>query len=75
MVLDQAHTIYAQKKTRDYGHLHTTLEHTVMTQHSVKKGLQVFGKAGIEAVLQEIKQIHYRHVIEPIKPNSLTHKE
>ena len=25
------------RKLRDYGHLHTTLEHTAMTQYSVKK--------------------------------------
>jgi hypothetical protein len=41
-----------------YGHLHTTLESTAMTQHSMKKGLKVFGAAGTEAVLKELKQLH-----------------
>jgi hypothetical protein len=51
------------RKPRDYGHLHTTLEHIVMTQYSVKKGLKVFGEAGVEAVLQELQQLHDRKVI------------
>ena len=45
-------------KPRDYGHLHATtdgnfnatLESIAMTQHEMRKGLQVFGKAGEDAV-------------------------
>jgi hypothetical protein len=62
------------RKPRDYSHLHTTLEHTVMTQYSVKKGLKVFGEAGVEAVLQELQQLHDRMVIRPVLPSSLSYQ-
>jgi hypothetical protein len=39
------------RRPRDYGHIHMTLESTVMTQHSMKKGLKIFGEAGTTAVL------------------------
>ena len=54
-------------KPRDYSHLHVTLEGTVMTQHNIKKGLQVFGEAGVEAVLKELNQLHERGVLKPTK--------
>jgi Reverse transcriptase (RNA-dependent DNA polymerase) len=63
------------RKPRDYGHLHTTLEHTVMTQYSVRKGLKIFGEAGVEAVLQELQQLHNRKVIRPVLSSSLTYQE
>lgn len=53
------------RRLRDYGHIHTTLESIVMTQHSVKKGLQIYGHAGVEAVLSELQQLHDREVMEP----------
>ena len=46
------------RKPQDYGHLHTVLAHTVMTQHSLKRGLTLFGNEGVEAVLKELKQMH-----------------
>ena len=55
------------RKPCDYSHLHATLEGIVMTQHNVKKGLQVFGEAGMEAVLKELNQLHERGVLEPKK--------
>jgi hypothetical protein len=50
---------------RDYGHLHTTFESIVMTQHSMKKGIKLFGEAGVDAVLKELQQLHDRKVLEP----------
>jgi hypothetical protein len=38
-----------------------------MTQHSIKKGLQIFGEAGADAVVSEMQQLHNRSVIEPKK--------
>jgi hypothetical protein len=38
------------KAPRDYKHAHVTLENIVMTQHSIKKGLKLYGEAGAEAV-------------------------
>jgi hypothetical protein len=46
------------RRPRDYGHLHAMLEHTTMTQYTINKGLKVFGEAGTEAVLSELKQLH-----------------
>lgn len=63
------------RKPRDYGHLHTTLEHTCMTQFSVKKGIKEFGQAGIDAVLSEMKQLDDRNVIVPCAQNTLTREE
>jgi hypothetical protein len=46
-----------------------------MTQHSIKKGLEVFGDADKEAVLSEMKQLHDMGVAEPKKANMLTQEE
>jgi hypothetical protein len=58
---------------RDYGHMHATLEHTVMTQHSMKRGIKEFGEAGVDAVLKELQQLHDRKVLEPV--SSRQHNE
>ena len=63
------------RKPRDYGHIHTTLEHTVMTQMSMKKGIKEFGDAGVDAVLNELQQLHDRKVLEPKLANELTREE
>jgi hypothetical protein len=63
------------RKPRDYGHIHTTLEHTCMTQYSVKKGLKEFGAAGTDAVVAEMRQLDERGVIEPKSPQMLTASE
>ena len=41
------------------------LRHTVLTQYTLKKGLQVFGTAGVEAVNKELLQLHDHKVGEP----------
>jgi hypothetical protein len=41
----------------------------------MKKGIKLFGKAGIEAVLQELRQLHDRSVIEPKSAKDLSHEE
>ena len=61
------------RKPRDYSHLHVILEGTVMTQHNIEKGLQVFGEAGVEAVLKELNQLHERGVLKPTK--NLSHEQ
>ena len=53
------------RKPRDYSHMHVTLESIAMTQHSVRKGLKLFGKAGVVAVMKELVQLHERGVVEP----------
>ena len=53
------------RRPRDYGHMHATLESIVMTQYNMKKGIKVFGEAGVDAVLKELQQLHDRKVLEP----------
>ena len=63
------------RKPRDYGHMHTTLEHTMMTQFSMKRGIKEFGDAGVDAVLSELQQLHDRKVLQPTSANELTREE
>jgi Reverse transcriptase (RNA-dependent DNA polymerase) len=63
------------RKPRDYSHLHTTLESIVMTQHSVRKGLRIFGEAGVDAVLKELKQLYDREVVRPVGREDMTDEE
>ena len=43
----------------------TTLNHTIMTQYTLSKGLQVFSPLGKEAVFCEMQQLHQWNVCEP----------
>ena len=51
---------------------HETLRHTILTQYTLKKGLQVFGPPGVEAVYKELKQLHERKVGEPRDASTLS---
>jgi hypothetical protein len=53
----------------------TQLQNIVMTQHSIKKELKIFGKTGADAVVNEMQQLHDRSVIEQKKANMLTREE
>jgi hypothetical protein len=55
--------------------MHTTLEHTMMTQFSIKRGIKEFGDAGVDAVLSELQQLHDRKVLQPTMANELTREE
>ena len=48
-----------------------TLKHIVLTQYTLKKGLQVFGPKGTEAIFADMKQLHVRNVCEPVHATSL----
>jgi hypothetical protein len=63
------------KAPRDYRHAHATIENIVMTQHSIKKGLKLYGEAGAEAVVSEMQQLHDRDLIELKSANMLTNEE
>jgi hypothetical protein len=39
-------------------HLHGKLEDTVLTNYTLKHGLETFGSAGFKAVQKELKQIN-----------------
>ena len=63
------------KKPKDYHHGHDVLESFVMTQHNVRKGLKIFGDAGVEAVLKELTQLHDRRVLKPKEASKLSNEE
>ena len=46
-----------------------------MTQHSMKQGIKEFGDAGVDAVLEELQQLHDRNVLEPTSANELTREQ
>jgi Reverse transcriptase (RNA-dependent DNA polymerase) len=52
------------RRPRNFDHL--------FTQHSVKKGLRVFGDAGTAAVANELQQLHDLEVIVPVDPATLS---
>jgi hypothetical protein len=54
---------------------HGDLEATVMTQLNMKQGIKTFGKAGINAVQAELKQLHDREVMQPVHANELSHDQ
>jgi hypothetical protein len=60
------------RKPRDYSHLHTVLEGTVMTKMNMKKGIKVFGQDGFDAVLKELQQLHDHGVLEPKHDHELS---
>lgn len=70
----QRYNLRAQRP-RHYSHLHTTLEDTVMTQFSMKRGIKEFGEARVDAVLAELQQLHDRQVLEPRQPETMTGEE
>jgi hypothetical protein len=63
------------KAPREYRHAHATIEDIVITQHSIKKGLKLYGEARAEAVVSEMQQLHDRDVIEPKSVNMPTNEE
>ena len=52
-----------------------TLKHTVLTQYTLKKGLQVFGPKGTEAVFSEMKQLHDHNGCEPVHAKDLSSEQ
>jgi hypothetical protein len=63
------------RRPRDYGHLHTTMSGIMLAQHTMKKGLKLFGDEGTEAVLTELKQLHDRKVMVPEDPDELSKED
>lgn len=51
------------------------LMETLMTQYGIKKGLQIFGKDGDEAVSKEMQQLHDLDVLQPKPPTALNHNQ
>ena len=50
----------------------TAIEGSVMTKMGVKKGLKLFGQAGVKAVKKELQQLNDREVMKPKHAHELT---
>lgn len=46
-----------------------------MTQHSMKKGIKLYGKGAIDAVLSELSQAHDYNVMKPKSAKNMTREE
>lgn len=47
----------------------------IMTQYSLNKGIDVFGEKGVEAVRNEMQQIHDREVLRPKDTSKMSRTE
>ena len=43
----------------------STAEHVALTQYSLKRGLETYGQAAVDAVVKELEQLHDRRTIHP----------
>ena len=59
------------RKPCNYSHLHGNLEHTMLTQYNVKKGLKLFREASANAVVTEMQQLHDWAAVVPKHMNML----
>ena len=74
------------RKTRNFDHLinvhfHDNFDEVnacyladcfLTEQMNVNQGLKRFGEKGAEAVIEEMRQLHYQNVIKPVYRDSLT---
>ena len=56
-------------KPCDYG---TIVNHCILSQYGLKKGLELFGTSCEDAVTKELKQLHDHRVLDPKHPSELT---
>eukprot|EP00957_Ditylum_brightwellii_P043642 3308607-Ditylum_brightwellii.AAC.1 len=52
-----------------------SVNHSILTQYHISKGLKAFGDEGKNKVLNGLKQLHDRMVLDPKDPEKLTHEE
>jgi hypothetical protein len=75
-LITSQHEIWNMKPRRSHEqYANTTLAGIALSQHSMKKGIKLFGQAGIEAVQAELHQLHERKVLLPKDSAKLTHGE
>ncbi len=53
----------------------TDMMTTILNQYHISKGINFFGKDGVDAVLAELKQLHNRMVIDPRDTTNMTKEE
>jgi hypothetical protein len=59
-------------RPRDYGHLHATLAGIILSQHSMKQGIKLFGQDGVDAEQAELSQLRDRSILNPKDAGQLT---
>jgi len=59
----------------NFCNLHNTMHRATLMQYTVKKGLEIFGETGEEALTQELLQVHKMNVFNPKSPHELTRVE
>ena len=48
------------------------VNHMLLTQYGIKKGLEMFEQEGVDAVIKELQQMHDLKVVEPLHPSTVT---
>ena len=48
------------------------VEHLILTQVGMKKGIKIWGEKGVTAITKEMKQFHDRNVFSPLKLEDIT---
>lgn len=48
------------------------IEHLILTQVGMKRGVKIWGKKGMNAILKEMTQFHDRNVVRPLTPTQIT---
>ena len=54
---------------------HERMEHIALTQYNARQGLKIFGEAGAQAILKEMKQLDTMDVMEPVSWESLSREQ
>ena len=64
----QYKAIIEYNKPHDY---ETIVNHCILSQYGLNKGLEIFGTAGEDAVTKQLTQLHDRGVLDPKHPSEL----
>jgi hypothetical protein len=73
---NQVHTYNLRaRQPRNYDHLYDPNTHHTMAQYNLKRGIEVFGDAGMHAIKLELQQLEDRNVLIPIGSSSLNKEE
>ena len=72
IVDDHTRIVLVSKAVEQYNNIDASL---VTPQYGVKRGLEIFGEKGAEAVLKELKQLHDLSVVSPVHPRDMTKEQ
>ena len=63
------------KRKRHYSYVHQALTQVILTQYSLKKGLEKFKEKGEQAVRDELQQLHDKDVFKPVASSELSDQQ